>query len=219
MTEIIGHRGVPGLHSDNSLSGINAAKQYCSAVEIDLRLTKDYEIFLFHDPDIMGVKIHCKEKDDLIGEFSQLNIQDHHLTSRNQLGLLPVFFEMKVDGLNDGQREVLKEKTIKLASEEDTIICFDWNLIFEIRNITISRYGIHIGNEKQLYEAKSISLLDQNMLFMVKAELIETRAFDLPVNRVVAWTVNSIDLAKRLIQMEINGIITDIPEDLSKLTK
>ena len=30
---------------------------------------------------------------------------------------------------------------------------------------------------------------------------------------------NSIDLAKRLIQMEINGIITDIPEDLSKLTK
>ena len=29
----------------------------------------------------------------------------------------------------------------------------------------------------------------------------------------------SIDLAKRLIQMQISGIITDIPEDLSKLTK
>jgi glycerophosphoryl diester phosphodiesterase len=219
MTEIIGHRGVPGLYSDNSLTGINAAKQYCSAVEIDLRLTKDSEIFLFHDPDINGVKIHCKDKDDLISEFSHLNIQDYHLTSRNQLGLLPVFFEMKVDGVNDEQREILKEKTIALVTEEDTIICFDWNLIFEIRNRTISRYGIHIENEEQLYEAKSISLLDQNMLFMVKAELIEVRAFDLPVNRVVAWTVNSIDLAKRLIQMEINGIITDIPEDLSKLTK
>ena len=29
----------------------------------------------------------------------------------------------------------------------------------------------------------------------------------------------SIDLAKRLIQMQISGIITDIPEDLSKLIK
>ena len=219
MTEIIGHRGLSSLHSDNSLSGINAAEQYCSAVEIDLRLTKDSEIFLFHDPDIKGVKIHCKDKDYLISEFSDLNIQDHHLTSRSQLGLLPIFFEIKVDALSDGQREVLKDKTIALASEEDTIICFDWDLIYEISNRTISRYGIHVAFEEQLYEAKSISLLDQNMLFMVKAELIETRAFDLPVNRVVAWTVNSIDLAKRLIQMEINGIITDIPEDLSKLTK
>ena len=102
---------------------------------------------------------------------------------------------------------------------EDTIISFDWSLIFDIRGITNSRYGIHIENEKQLYEAKSISMLDKEILFMVKAELIETRAFDLPVDRVVAWTVNSIDLAKRLIQMQISGIITDIPEDLSKLIK
>jgi hypothetical protein len=34
---------------------------------------------------------------------------------------------------------------------------------------------------------------------------------------VIALTVNNIDFAKRLIQMEISGIITGIPEELSKL--
>lgn len=218
MTEIIGHRGLPNSFPDNSLSGINAAKQYCSAVEIDLRLSKDSEIFLFHDPVIDGINICSMEKENLFNQFSHLDIQDHHLTSRSQLGTLPIFFEMKIDGLDDNQKDVLKEKTLELVSAGDAIICFDWNLIFEIRNVTISRYGIHIENEEQLYEAKSISMLDKDILFMVKAELIEVRAFDLPINRVIAWTVNSVDLAKRLIQMKINGIITDIPEDLRKLT-
>ena len=219
MTKIIGHRGIPSFYPDNSLTGINASKEYCSAVEIDLRLTKDSEIILFHDPEINGFNISSIKKDDLFTELSHLNIQDHYLKSRSELGSLPIFFEIKIDGLNDYQKEIIKEKTLAMVSPEDTIISFDWSLIFDIRGITNSRYGIHIENEKQLYEAKSISMLDKEILFMVKVELIETRAFDLPVDRVVAWTVNSIHLAKRLIQMQISGIITDIPEDLSKLIK
>ena len=112
---------------------------------------------------------------------------------------------------------MLKKKTLSLVTPLDTIICFDWNLIFDIRGKTVSRYGIHIESEEELYEAKSISLLDKKILFMVKDDLIEARAFDLPMNRVIAWTVNNIDLAARLIHMEISGIITDIPEDLNKL--
>ena len=57
MTKIIGHRGIPSFYPDNSLTGINASKEYCSAVEIDLRLTKDSEIILFHDPEINGFNI------------------------------------------------------------------------------------------------------------------------------------------------------------------
>ena len=61
MTKIIGHRGLPTFHVDNSLLGINAASQYCSAVEIDLRLTQDCEIVLFHDSEINGINISSVE--------------------------------------------------------------------------------------------------------------------------------------------------------------
>ena len=217
MTEIIGHRGLPTFHDDNSLLGINAANQYCSAVEIDLRLTQDCEIVLFHDSEINGINISSVEIGQLFTEFSDYEQDQHHLRSREQLGSLPVFFEIKIDGISNEKKELLKKKTLSLVTPLDTIICFDWNLIFDIRGETVSRYGIHIESEEELYEAKSISLLDKEILFMVKDDLIEARAFDLPMNRVIAWTVNNIDLAARLIQMEISGIITDIPEDLNKL--
>lgn len=219
MTEIIGHRGLPTFFNDNSLTGIIASEEHSNAVEIDLRLTRDEEILLIHDSEIDGVSIASRTIEELIEEFPEYNLRDHHLFSRKQLGNNPIFFEIKIDGIQDNQKNVLKEKVLSIAQQTDTIICFDWDLVFEIRNIGTSKYGIHIANEEQLFEAKSISMIDKSMYFMVYADLVETRAFDLPLKRVIAWTVNDIHLAKRLIQMEINGIITDIPEELIKLKK
>tara|TARA_B100000427_G_scaffold118174_1_gene98397 strand:- start:5641 stop:6300 length:660 start_codon:yes stop_codon:yes gene_type:complete len=219
MTEIIGHRGLPTYFNDNSLTGIIASQEHSNAVEIDLRLTKDEEILLFHDAEIDGVSVPSRTLEELIMEFPEYNLKDHHLVSRHQLGNHPVFFEIKTDGLEESQKSLLKRKALSMAQPTDTIICFDWDLVFEIRNDTTSKYGIHIANEEQLFEAKSISMIDKSMYFMVYADLIEARVFDLPINKVVAWTVNDIHLAKRLIQMEINGIITDIPEELITLLK
>ena len=219
MTEIIGHRGLPTFFNDNSLTGIIASEEHSNAVEIDLRLTRDEEILLIHDSEIDGVSIASRTIEELIEEFPEYNLRDHHLFSRKQLGNNPIFFEIKIDGIQDNQKNVLKEKVLSIAQQTDTIICFDWDLVFEIRNIGTSKYGIHIASEEQLFEAKSISMIDKSMYFMVYADLVETRAFDLPLKRVIAWTVNDIHLAKRLIQMEIDGIITDIPEELIKLKK
>ena len=86
MTEIIGHRGLPTFFNDNSLTGIIASEEHSNAVEIDLRLTRDEEILLIHDSEIDGVSIASRTIEELIEEFPEYNLRDHHLLSRKQLG-------------------------------------------------------------------------------------------------------------------------------------
>jgi len=218
MTKIIGHRGLPTKYNDNSIIGINEAQKYCSAVEIDLRLTYDNEILLFHDPFIDGKEIASFRLHDLINEFPEKGLKDHHLTSRSQLGSKPIFFEIKTDLMTHSKVRVLKEKTLRLSRSEDTVICFDWEIIFDLKGNINSNYGIHIENRQQMVQAEDLSLLDKKIYFLVKADLINNKDFNLPNERVVAWTVNDIDLAKRLIELRISGIITDRPEQMQRLT-
>jgi glycerophosphoryl diester phosphodiesterase len=50
---IVGHRGVPALHQENTLAGFRRAVSLgIPAVELDVRLTKDGRLVVFHDSDV-----------------------------------------------------------------------------------------------------------------------------------------------------------------------
>lgn len=50
---IVGHRGVPALHQENTLAGFRrAVAMGIPAVELDVRLTKDRRLVVFHDSDV-----------------------------------------------------------------------------------------------------------------------------------------------------------------------
>jgi glycerophosphoryl diester phosphodiesterase len=50
---IVGHRGVPALHQENTLAGFRRAIALgIPAVELDVRLTKDHKLVVFHDGDV-----------------------------------------------------------------------------------------------------------------------------------------------------------------------
>ncbi|HEY5924436.1 MAG TPA: glycerophosphodiester phosphodiesterase family protein, partial [Kofleriaceae bacterium] len=47
---VVGHRGVPALHQENTLAGFKRALQLgVPAVELDVQLTKDRRAVVFHD--------------------------------------------------------------------------------------------------------------------------------------------------------------------------
>ena len=85
MRKIFGHRGLPRIYKENTFSGINKANEYCDFVEIDIRLTKDNNLILFHDPNIGDDLI----KDLTLAELEILlngeSLKDCVLTSRDQL--------------------------------------------------------------------------------------------------------------------------------------
>ena len=85
MKKIFGHRGLPQIYKENTFTGINKANEYCDFVEIDIRLTKDNNLILFHDPNI---------GDDLIKDLTLAELEillngellkDCILVSRDQL--------------------------------------------------------------------------------------------------------------------------------------
>ena len=50
---IVGHRGVPALHQENTLAGFRRAVALgIPAVELDVRLTRDHVLVVFHDEDV-----------------------------------------------------------------------------------------------------------------------------------------------------------------------
>lgn len=50
---IVGHRGMPAIHQENTLAGFRRAVELgIAAVELDARLTKDGRLVVFHDSDV-----------------------------------------------------------------------------------------------------------------------------------------------------------------------
>ena len=57
MKKIFGHRGLPNSYPENTFLSLNKALEICDFVETDVRITKDKELILYHDPTLNNQKI------------------------------------------------------------------------------------------------------------------------------------------------------------------
>ena len=87
-------------------------------------------------------------------------------------------------------------------------------MILNNRKSFKSKYGILIDKENQLFESKSMSNLDDKLMFMVEKEIFYSRNFDLPFERCVVWTVNDKDEIDNVLNMNVYGVVTDIGDKL-----
>ncbi len=218
MRKIFGHRGLPQIYKENTFTGINKANEYCDFVEIDIRLTKDNNLILFHDPNI---------GDDLIKDLTLAELEillngellkDCVLVSRDQLKG-KINFEIKTDTLEDSEVDILFQKMQSILEPHDIISSFNWKAIQSFKASFISSYGIIFDKEEDLFQAQSLSNHDEDLFFMAHHTLIDSRNFDLPKEKTVLWTVNDELDFQRYMQMEIYGIVTDIPDTMQLYRK
>ena len=218
MRKIFGHRGLPRIYKENTFTGINKANEYCDFVEIDIRLTKDNNLILFHDPNI---------GDDLIKDLTLAELEillngellkDCILVSRDQLKG-KINFEIKTDTLEDSEIDILFQKMQSILEPQDIISSFNWKAIQSFKSSFISSYGIIFDKEEDLFQAQALSNHDEDLFFMAHHTLIDSRNFDLPKDKTVLWTVNDELDFQRYMQMEIYGIVTDIPDTMQLYRK
>ena len=74
---VVGHRGVPRLHQENTLAGFRRAVELgIPAVELDVRLTRDGHAVVFHDPDLFRLTGNPRAVGDLTwDEVSKLRLR------------------------------------------------------------------------------------------------------------------------------------------------
>ncbi|MEO8844257.1 MAG: glycerophosphodiester phosphodiesterase family protein [Kofleriaceae bacterium] len=74
---VVGHRGVPRLHQENTLAGFRRAVELgIPAVELDVRLTRDGHAVVFHDPDLYRLTGNPRMVSDLTwDELSKVRLR------------------------------------------------------------------------------------------------------------------------------------------------
>ena len=212
MKKIFGHRGLPNLYPENTFLSLNKALEICDFVETDVRITKDEELILFHDSTINNQEIENLSLQE-ISDIKSNNLSDNHLTSRDQI-FGDVNFELKINNQQKTLNAIFVEKIIELTNPDDIVSSFDWGTILSNREKFNSRYGILIDEENQLYESKSISNLDDNLMFMIQKDIFHSRKFDLPKDKCVVWTVNVKDEIENILNTGVYGVVTDIGDKL-----
>ncbi len=218
MKKIFGHRGLPYIYPENTFESINKAFEYCDYVEIDVRLTKDNSLILFHDADIDGSFIKNMTLKEIDEALNNVSIDDITLTSRDQIHG-KVNFEIKTDTLDNSGIDIIFQKMLGILDTTDIITSFNWKSIQTFKSLFNCNYGIIFDKEEQIYQAQSLSNHDNDLFFMVHHNLIDNRSFSLPLNQTVLWTVNNEEAFKRYIDMDIYGIVTDIPDTMQLYRK
>src|SRR4051794_17842688 len=74
---VVGHRGIPALHQENTLAGFKRAVELgVPAVECDVQLTKDRKAVVIHDPHLKRLTGNPRNVWDLTwDEVSKLRIR------------------------------------------------------------------------------------------------------------------------------------------------
>jgi len=235
MPTVVAHRGASGLAPENTLAAISlAAQQGASWIEIDINLSRDGVPVLHHDDDVS----RCSNGEGLIIEQTLAELKtldcgswfasnfaaepvatlDECLDLCLQLGL-GINLEIKptsghevatTQGVADTllQRDVLPPLVISsfshLALQTASVACPqiaratlyvvlppDWQAL--AREINAVNVHLHAN-----------SLLDQSTVAAIHAESL----------RLYCYTVNTIERADPLLQIGVNGVISNFPERL-----
>lgn len=239
MTSIIAHRGASYDAPENTLESIQLGlNQGADAVECDVRLSRDGELMVIHDPTLQrlaGIKqsvadLSTAELQTLdVGSWKAATWQGTRIpTLIETLELIPadrrIFIEVKV-GLASLPR--LKEvlDATSLSPSQLIVMEFDLETVIAMRS-TFPEIEVLWLNDFPLLQTpakKRRTLIDnldiaqregfdgvdlQNIPQLNAETLAECRARDL---RCYCWTVDKPNRAAELIQGGIHGVTTNRP--------
>jgi glycerophosphoryl diester phosphodiesterase len=219
---IIGHRGAAGRLPENTLKSINyAINVSVDIVEVDVRATRDNVLVVFHDADfkrladvdvpVRSVEYSWIKSSILInGEHVPL-LEEVIDVVKDKVGL---FIEIKEPDTIKGVIELVRSSGIL---EQVAIISF-----YDEALITAKRLEPRIATGL-IYAQPPGRVLDAVKLgakiVLPQYKITSEKSINLAHKynlRVVAWTINSRVEALRLVRAGVNGLATDLPDELVK---
>ena len=231
---IIGHRGARGEAPENTLGGFRYLHDLgVRAVEFDVRQLKDDQLVVIHDDDFVrttGKSQHVEscnlseaQQFDHRHQWQVWGFEEYTPSLPHVMTCLTDFehIEVEIKAVAD---EVAAERLIlqlhqDLAGFEKTttITSFDVKILIALQQhhshfkrgllveIPLGEYAIELA---QQYGCCQIGWKDQ----LATDEIIHlTQQADLNIS---VWTVNDVERAKHLQQLNIQGLITDIPSSM-----
>ncbi|MFW3611904.1 glycerophosphodiester phosphodiesterase [Staphylococcus caprae] len=238
--QIVAHRGLPEDYPENTLIAYkHALMLHIDMLEIDVHYTKDKQLVVIHDDTIdrtsngkgkvidytldelrefdFGAYRGDKFKGERIPTLEEvLDLVDHFsktlLLEIKKPSQYPGIEEMIVEKLKE--RGMPKHKVILQSFDFDCVKKLaEMNLEFEL-GVLLSKkqYWYKLPNFKEI--AKVADYANPNYALVTKRFMKHAHEEML---KVLPYTVNESKAVKKLIDFEVDGVISDIPEDIFKL--
>lgn len=221
---IIGHRGSPRDHRENTLRSFRSAFDAgADAIELDVHGTADGVVVIHHDattnsrPGESGPRVAIATSP--LSALREVQIRDGPIPTLSELltqtpNDRTVFVEVKAKGIEEAVVSV-----IRAAAERCAVHSFDHRVARRIREIApeipvgILQTSYPIDPVRPMRDAGARDLWQHWEL--IDSELIERVHAD--GGQVIAWTVNDDDVARRLVSWRVDAICTDVPAAMRAL--
>ncbi|MBK8469157.1 MAG: glycerophosphodiester phosphodiesterase [Actinomycetales bacterium] len=273
--DVQGHRGARGLVPENTVAGFRAAIDAgCTGVELDVRLTADGEVVVWHDPTLQDDKCVC-EGADLVGAridaltLEQLRTVDvgsrtlaayprqravpgarivtlaELFTECSDAGELWWTIEVKVDPTDPREvatRPTLVERVVEVihasgVADRSFVHSFDWAVLQLAQQLDATllcsalavightyapgspwlgtlRWEDHGSDLPAAAAALGASVLSPHFLLCTPDLVARSHELGLAV---LPWTVNSAQDVRRVIGAGVDGLVTDVPDEVLAL--
>jgi glycerophosphoryl diester phosphodiesterase len=231
---VSGHRGASEIAPENTLAAILKCVEFgADFSELDVQETKDGEVVLLHDDDLKRTTtdsgfIWDKNWADLqkvdAGSWKSPEYQSEPIPLLETVidsvrGKLKLNIELKING----HQEKLEERVVKIIEKNDfikdcIITSFHREAIEKVKNLNPK---IKVGLIFDKMPEYDVFLTDWDLV-SVNHKLI-TKEFVQQAHQagkaVHVWTVNEPELIKKMIECEVDCIITNSPEILLKVIR
>ncbi len=219
---IIGHKGASSIAPENTLKSFQKAIELkADYVEFDIHLTKDGEIVIIHDSDTFnatGVKglINDMTLDQIksldAGEGEKIpTLRELISIARKKMGLQ---IEIKSTNLLDKLINILREKHLISTSIVSSFI------LGELLKLKLLEPSVKVGLllsedmvRPKLIKRKIKKVAENNFYSIhppfdtTDKEIVDfAHSYGL---KVIVWTVNDREIMEKLIEIGVDGIITD----------
>ena len=202
--KIIAHRGNDEVHKENSLEAIlnSLSKSYIDGIEIDIRMTKDYNFIIHHNPFFVGYYI----KKTKIKKLQKKGLNSLEEVLKQIKSDKIIMIEIKEESDKYKLLLLRLNKILKKYPLSYYLCSFNYNLIKYLKN-KYSQYkaGLIIGykiNENYLHNNFDFSSVNY------KLTPIKTN------KETFIWTVNKKELLNKIADNQ--NIMTDKAKEISK---
>ena len=217
IPEVVGHRGWPTRHPDNTLAGFLAAATVAESVETDVRRSADGKLVLSHDPAIGGLEVAVHPWSVL----AEVDLGEGHrpaLLDEAVAAIPGTSFQFEVKnlpyepGFEPDHRVGLE--TAERARPGDLVTSFNWVTLAAVHRVFPEvATGVLVGASGEIDQALAECLEVGHPALVPSIELPIgdlARALDSGL-RVYPWVVEEPALVEELADLGVSGIITDDP--------
>lgn len=226
--KIIAHRGSSNRAPENTISSILlAAEDKADYAEMDVQQTKDGVVVLMHDKNLKRVARVDKNVSEMeYRNIEELNVENIHsekfkgekiptLDQVMKASKGKIKLDIEIKNYED-DTELVKKVVQSVENNnfvDDCLICsFDYSALVKVKKLNPK---IRTGYITDLNKKDKLNLeyADYYSIYYPKVNNTIIEKLHKNNKKVHVWTVNNVNDCKKLIQMGVDDIITDYPDE------